>query len=100
MASDHVGHAALHNLKAVVAAVRVSLDLENCKLELDSLPIIDPDCPCTVGIVRILSRVARRHEASSGDPSDKTSTLGRRRVVHKVEPVVRHRMVRPELHED
>ena len=83
-------HASLYNLKAVVAAVGVSLDLENRKLKLDSLSISHTDCPCTVGVVRILSGVARRHEASSGDPSDKTPTLGRRCVVDKVEPVVRH----------
>ena len=93
-------HCSLNNLEAVVAAVGVGLDLENCELELDPLAIIDPDRPSAVRIVRVLARVAWGHQTASCEPCDESSTLWSGRVVQEVEAVVRYRVVRPELHED
>ena len=93
-------HRSLDNLEAVVAAVGVGLDLENCELELDPLAIIDPDCPSTVCVVGVLARVAWGHQTASREPCDESPTLWSGRVVQKVEAVVRYRVVRPELHED
>ena len=74
-------HRSLNNLEAVVAAVGVGLDLENCELELDPLAIIDPDRPSTVRVVRILARVAWGHQTASPEPCDESSTLWSGRVV-------------------
>ena len=86
-------HCSLNHLEAVVAAVGVGLDLENCELELDPLAIVDPDRPSTVRIVRVLARVAWRHQTASREPCDESSTLWSGCVVQEVEAVVRHRVV-------
>ena len=86
-------HRSLDNLEAVVAAVGVGLDLENCELELDPLAVIDPDRPSAVRVVRVLARVAWGHQTASREPCDEFSALWSGRVVQEVEAVVRHRVV-------
>ena len=89
---------ALDDLQPVVAAVWVGLNVEQGELELYCLAGLHQDGPAAVCVVGVSARVAGGGQGASGLSGDQAATLRGAGVPAEVEPVVRHAVVRPELH--